>query len=128
MIWPGWAVPGGPLLGVTDAPALASTVVSLKLPLAAGSLLICVAVASDAVLMTYVPGVATEPAMLDAEIAELFDDVGVVALKFAGSLIAANVSWNFATRSWILSSSACWLLRSVTLVLSGVSCASVRSV
>ena len=90
-----------------EAPALASTVVSLKFPFAAGSLLICVAVASDANLTTYVPGVATEPATVDAEIAELFDDVGVVALKFAGSLMPANVSWNFATRSWIFNSSAC---------------------
>ena len=98
------------------------------MPLAAGSLVNCVAVASVAVLTTYVPGVATAPATVDAATAELFDDDGVVALKFAGSLTARNVSWNFATRSWIFSSSACCALSAVTFVCSGFSCASVRSV
>src|ERR1700681_3791684 len=85
VIWPGWFEPGGPLFGVIEAPALASTVVSLKLPFAAGSLLIWVAVASDTNLTTYVPGVATAPATVEAAIAPAFDDVGVVALRLAGS-------------------------------------------
>jgi len=96
-----------PFCGVIDAPAFTSAVVWLNAPLAAESLVICVAVASVALVMTYVPGVATVPDTVDAAIAPEFDEVGLVAVKAVGSLTAWNVSWNFATRSWIFSISAC---------------------
>ena len=84
--------PAGPFDGVIEAPALLNCAVSLKAPFAAGSLRICVAVASVALVTTYDPGVATEPGVELALIALLFDDVGVVALKLAGSLTALKAS------------------------------------
>ncbi len=97
-------------------------------PLAAGSFWICVAVASVALVITYEPGVAVPPAIVEAATAAVLVEVGVVAVKLAGSLTAWNVSWNFESRSWILSSSVCWLLSAVTLFCSGVSCCKVSVV
>src|ERR1035437_121256 len=95
----------GPLLGVIDAPEFVRVAFGSNAPFAAGSLVRCVAVASDDFVITYVPGVAIEPATAEAATAEEFDEVGEVALKLFGSLTAWNVSWNFATTSCICISS-----------------------
>ena len=88
-----------PLLGVIAPPAWLSVTLWLYGPFAAGSFWSCVAVASVAFVMTYEPGVAVPPAIVETPSAAVLLEVGVVAVKLAGSLTAWNVSWNFVSRS-----------------------------